>query len=56
MVGGGNGLCAFALRASQTGYQTYSQDAADFVVPPHAALLMHDLLQLALHHYDVVRT
>jgi hypothetical protein len=45
-----------ALRASQTGYRTYSRDAADFVVPSHAALLTHDLLRLALHHYDVVRT
>lgn len=45
-----------ALRASQTGYRTYSRDAADFVVPSHASVLTNDLLQLALHRYDAVRT
>ena len=45
-----------ALRASQTGYRTYSRDAADFIVPSHAAILTNDLLRLALHRYDVVRT
>lgn len=45
-----------ALRASQVGYRLYSRQAADFVVPPHAAMLSRDLLQLAMHHYDAVRT
>lgn len=45
-----------ALRASQVGYRIYSREAKDFVVPSHAKMLTGILLQLALHHYDAVRT
>jgi len=44
------------LRASQVGYRIYSRETGDFVVPSHAAVLAQALLQLALHHYDAVRT
>jgi len=44
------------LRSSQVGYRNYSLETGDFVVPSHAAVLAQALLQLALHHYDAVRT